>query len=252
MGAMDGKVAIVTGASAGIGAATAHAFAAEGASVVVSDIDVARGEAVASTIEGAGGKAVFVRADVSGAADVGALVDAAVEQFGRLDYAFNNAGIEGDPAPTADCPRETWDRILSVNLTGVFLCMQAEIPRILESGGGAIVNCASIAGLVGFPAAPAYVASKHGVVGLTRSAALELAPQGLRVNAVCPGVIDTEMVARSAASQPDVIDQVVAAHPVGRLGQPEEVAATVVWLCSEAAAFITGQAIAVDGGYTTH
>jgi NAD(P)-dependent dehydrogenase (short-subunit alcohol dehydrogenase family) len=249
---MEGKVAIVTGGSAGIGRATAVAFAAEGASVTVADVDDDRGKEVVVAIEESGGHAFFVHADVSVADDVRAMVEATVERFGRLDFAFNNAGIEGQPAPTAECTRENWDRTLGINLTGVFLCMQAEIPAMLASGGGAIVNCASIAGLVGFPGMVAYVATKHGVVGATRATALELAPQGIRVNAVCPGAIETEMVMRAAQAQPELIDQTVAAHPLGRMGRPEEIASSVLWLCSESASFVTGQALAVDGGYTTH
>jgi NAD(P)-dependent dehydrogenase (short-subunit alcohol dehydrogenase family) len=179
------------------------------------------------------------------------MVERAVSTFGRLDHAFNNAGIEGASAPLTDCTRENWDHTLAVNLTGVFLCLQAEIPAMRAGGRGSIVNCASIAGLNGFPGLAAYVASKHGVNGLTKAAALELAAEGIRVNSVCPGAIDTEMIARVKAEQPELIEQTIAAHPLGRLGLPEEIAATVVWLCSDAAGFVTGQAIAVDGGYTT-
>lgn len=252
MASIDGQVAIVTGASKGIGAATARAFAARGASVVVADTDDAKGEAVVASIGSDGGTALFVQTDVADADSVQAMVRATVDRFGRLDHAFNNAGIEGDPAPLEECDRANWDRTLAINLTGVFLCMQAEVPHMLASGGGSIVNCASIAGLVGFPDRPAYVASKHGVVGITKGAALELAPQGIRVNAVCPGVIDTEMIQRATADQPELMEATVAAHPLGRIGTPEEIAGTVLWLCSEDGGFVTGQAIAVDGGYTTH
>lgn len=247
----DGQVALVTGASAGIGRATALAFGAAGAAVVVADVNDTQGEATAAEIRDVGGRAIYVHADVADADQVAAMVAATVSEFGRLDHAFNNAGIEGEPAPLADCPRENWDRTLAVNLTGVFSCLQAEIPALRESGGGSIVNCASIAGLNGFPGLAAYVASKHGVNGLTKAAALELAPEGIRVNSVCPGAIDTEMVARVAAEQPEMIERTIAAHPLGRLGRPEEIASTVLWLCSDAAGFVTGQAIAVDGGYTT-
>jgi NAD(P)-dependent dehydrogenase (short-subunit alcohol dehydrogenase family) len=247
----DGQVALVTGASAGIGRATALAFAAAGAAVVVADVDDAQGEATAADIRDGGGRAIYVHADVADADQVAAMVAAAVDEFGRLDHSFNNAGIEGDPAPLSECPRENWDRTLAVNLTGVFSCLQAEIPALRDSGGGSIVNCASIAGLNGFAGLAAYVASKHGVNGLTKAAALELAPEGIRVNSVCPGAIDTEMVARVAAEQPEMIERTIAAHPLGRLGRPEEIASTVLWLCSDAAGFVTGQAIAVDGGYTT-
>lgn len=249
---MDGKVALVTGGSAGIGRATAEAFAAAGAKVVVADVDDQRGEQVAEALRAGGGEAIYVHCDVSSAEDVEHMVDTTVETFGGLHLAFNNAGIEGAPAPTAECSRDNWDRTLAVNLTGVFLCMQAEIPRILESGGGAIVNCSSVAGLVGTQGVPAYTASKHGVNGLTKVAALELAAEGIRVNSVCPGVIMTEMIERASESMGDLLDQVVAAHPIGRGGRPEEVADTVVWLCSDESSFITGQTLAVDGGFTTH
>lgn len=251
MAQFDGQVALVTGASTGIGRATARAFAEAGAAVVVADVNDEQGEATAAEICDGGGRAIYVHADVADAGQVSAMVERAVSEFGRLDHAFNNAGIEGDPAPLAECPRENWDRTLAVNLTGVFLCLQAEIPALRDSGGGSIVNCASIAGLNGFPSLAAYVSSKHGVNGLTKSAALELAPEGIRVNSVCPGAIDTEMVARVAVEQPEMIERTIAAHPLCRLGLPEEIASTVLWLCSDAAGFVTGQAIAVDGGYTT-
>ncbi len=252
MGVMDSKVALVTGAAAGIGKATAFAFAAEGASVALVDSDEQRGGLVADEIREAGGRALFIPADVSQAELANAMVSATMSRFGRLDFAFNNAGIEGDPGPIELCSDQNWDRTLAVNLTGVFLCMRAEIPAMRASGGqGAIVNCASIAGLNGFPGLAAYVASKHGVNGLTRSAALELAADGIRVNSVCPGAIETEMIQRIKVEQPELIERTVAAHPLGRLGQPEEIAACVIWLCSAGAGFVTGQAIAVDGGYTT-
>jgi NAD(P)-dependent dehydrogenase (short-subunit alcohol dehydrogenase family) len=240
---------MVTGASAGIGRATAFAFGREGASVVVADIDAERGESVAAEVEGFGVEAVFVRSDVSDADDVVALVDRAVERFGRLDYAFNNAGIEGAPAPTAECTPDNWNRTIGINLTGVFLCMREEIPRMLATGGGAIVNNSSVAGLVGFAGIPAYTASKHGIVGLTKTAALEYATQGIRVNAVCPGVIQTEMVTRFTHGDPDAVAQMLQTEPIGRLGEPDEIADAVIWLCSERASFVTGQALAVDGGF---
>jgi NAD(P)-dependent dehydrogenase (short-subunit alcohol dehydrogenase family) len=246
---MQRKVAIVTGASAGIGRATAFAFAREEASVVVADKDVERGEQTAAEVRELGGDALFVRTDISSADDVAALVDRAVERFGRLDYAFNNAGIEGESAPTADCSIENWNQTIGVNLTGTFLCMRAEIPKMLASGGGSIVNNSSVAGLVGFAGIPAYTASKHGVIGLTKTAALDYATLGIRVNAVCPGVIETEMITRFTHGDAEAASQLLQTEPVGRLGTPGEIADAVIWLCSDRASFVTGQAIAVDGGF---
>lgn len=246
---LTGKVVIVTGGSAGIGKAAAQALAAAGASVVVADTDTARGELTASEIRDKGGRAVFVSCDVSVDADVAAMVERTVLEFGGLDAAFNNAGIEGVQAPVHECTPENWQRTLAVNLTGVWSCMRHEIPRMLERGGGSIVNCASVAGLVGFNAIPAYVASKHAVVGLTKNAALDYATAGIRVNAVCPGVIDTEMVQRFTRNDPAAEAGMVALEPVGRLGRPEEIADAVVWLCSDSSSFVTGQALAVDGGF---
>jgi NAD(P)-dependent dehydrogenase (short-subunit alcohol dehydrogenase family) len=249
MSELTGKVALVTGASAGIGRAAAMALAAEGAKVVVADVDVARGEEVAKAIVDKGGEAIFVATDVSDDAQVAAAVDAAITAFGGLDLAYNNAGIEGTPAPTADCTPENWQRTLAVNLTGVWSCMRHEIPVMLARGGGSIVNCSSVAGLVGFAGIAAYTASKHGVLGLTKTAALEYAEQGIRVNAVCPGVIDTEMVERFVGGQDEARAAMVDMEPVHRLGRPEEIADAVVWLCSDRSSFVTGQAIAVDGGF---
>lgn len=246
---LTGKVAIVTGASAGIGRAAAFALAAEGASVVIADVDIDRGEQAAREISHKGGTAVFIRADVSDDASVAALVAETVARFGGLDVAFNNAGIEGETAPTAECTPDNWQRTIAVNLTGTWQCMRHEIPQMLRRGGGAIVNMSSVAGLVGFASIPAYTASKHGVAGLTKAAALEYADQHIRVNAVCPGVIDTEMVDRFTGGQPDAQAALLATEPVGRLGQPEEIADAVVWLCSDRSSFVTGQAIAVDGGF---
>ena len=249
MGELNGKVAIVTGASAGIGKAAAFALSAAGASVVVADVDHVRGEQTAQEIRDKGANAIFVRTDVADDDSVAAMVERAVEEFGGLDLAYNNAGIEGSPAITHECTPENWDRTIRVNLTGVWSCMRHEIPRMLARGGGSIVNCASVAGLVGFATIPAYTASKHGIIGLTKTAALEYAEQGVRVNAVCPGVIDTEMVERFTGHQPDVEAAMIATEPVGRMGHPEEIADAVVWLCSPRASFVTGQAIAVDGGF---
>ncbi len=249
MTTMQEKVAVVTGASAGIGRAAAFGFGREGAAVVVADVDVERGEKVAAEIDDLGGAALFVRTDVSQADDVAALIARTVERFGRLDYAFNNAGTEGASAPTGECTLENWTRTIGVNLTGVFLCMHVEIAAMLETGGGSIVNNSSVAGLVGFAGIPAYTASKHGIVGLTKTAALEYATQGIRVNAVCPGIIATEMITRFTHGDPAAAGQLLQTEPVGRLGTPEEIADAVIWLCSERASFVTGQAIAVDGGF---
>jgi Dehydrogenases with different specificities (related to short-chain alcohol dehydrogenases) len=246
---MQGKVAIVTGASAGIGSATALAFGREGANVAVADVDVERGKEVVGALAELGVEALFLRTEVSDASSVAELVRGTVDRFGRLDFAFNNAGIEGSQAPTAECAIENWNRTIAVNLTGVFLCMREEIPRMLESGGGAIVNNSSVAGLVGFAGIPAYAASKHGILGLTKTAALEYATQGVRVNAVCPGVINTEMITRFTHGDAAMAEQLLLTEPVGRLGTPTEVADAVVWLCSERASFVTGQALAVDGGF---
>ncbi len=247
-GRLDNKIALVTGAGSGIGRATALVFAREGAKVVVSDIVVEGGEETVQQIKAAGGEALFVKADVSKAADVEALITQTVETYGRLDCAFNNAGIEGGVKPTIDCTEEEFDRTIAVNLTGVWLCMKYELQQMLSQGGGAIVNTASVAGLIGFPGLPDYVASKHGVLGLTKTAALEYAKSGIRVNAVCPGVIQTPMVERGAQLSPGFDEVAVSMEPVGRFGQPAEIGEAVVWLCSDAASFVTGHPMTVDGG----
>ena len=246
----EGKVALVTGGGSGIGRATALAFAREKARVVVSDIDVKSGEETANMIARTGGEAIFIKADVSIATEVEALVAKAVETYGRLDCAHNNAGIELEfSVPDRRNDEETWDRVIDVNLKGVWLCMKYEIPQMLIQGGGAIVNTSSVAGLVGNVKQPAYVASKHGVTGLTKATALEYAKEGVRVNAVCPGVVDTPLVDRIVDSNPELTDEMSDWQPVGRLGTPEEVAEAVVWLCSDAASFVTGHNMAVDGAF---
>src|SRR5437660_1093899 len=246
-----GKVAFVTGAASGIGRAAALAFAREGAGVVAADVSEAGNQETARLIEGLGGRAVAVRCDVTRAADVTAALDRTVETFGRLDFAFNNAGIEPrKPAPTADYDDGEWDRILDTNLRGVFLCMKHEIPLILRQGGGAVVNTSSGAGIVGIKGSPAYTAAKHGVIGLTRAAALDYAAQNIRVNAVCPGYIDTPMMGRFTGGTPEGGAKVIAEEPAGRMGKPEEIAAAVIWLCSDGAAFMVGHAMVIDGGQT--
>jgi NAD(P)-dependent dehydrogenase (short-subunit alcohol dehydrogenase family) len=248
-GQFTGKVALVTGAGSGIGRATALAFARDGATVVVSDVTIAGGEETVRLIKEAAGEARFIAADVAKADEVEQLIHRVVESYGRLDYAHNNAGIVGYYGSLVDYPEETFDRVIAVNLTGVWRCMKHEIPQMLRQGGGAIVNTASVLGLIGGTGASAYVASKHGVVGLTKSAALECAQRNIRVNAVCPGYIRTPMTAEYFAD-PERRAQIIAhSEPIGRLGAPEEVAAAVVWLCSDAASFVTGVAFSVDGGY---
>ncbi|MBV7337823.1 SDR family oxidoreductase [Chloroflexi bacterium TSY] len=247
-GQFEGKVALVTGSGSGIGRASALAFAKEGASIVVADIVTAGGEETVQMITEAGGEAIFVRADVSQAAEVEALLHRIVESYGRLDYAHNNAGIESIRIPTVEHTEETWDSIINVNLKGVWLCMKYEIPQMLKHGGGAIVNTSSVAGLAGYAGVAAYAASKHGVNGLTKVAAIEYAQAGVRVNAVCPGAIRTPMIQRALDERPEMADGIAAMHPLGRMGEPEEIAQAVVWLCSDAASFVTGLPMSVDGG----
>jgi NAD(P)-dependent dehydrogenase (short-subunit alcohol dehydrogenase family) len=247
-GRLEGKVALVTGGASGIGRATALAFAREGAHLVVADVAAAGAETVAQA-RALGAPAHFVRADVTRQAEVDELVTRTVALFGRLDCAFNNAGIEGVLAPVADYPEDVFERVIRVNLLGVWRCLRAEIPRMIEGGSGAIVNTASVGGLVGTGMFSAYVASKHAVVGLTRCAAIDYAPASIRVNAVCPGVIDTPMLDRLAETTPGLRDGLAAMAPMRRLGAPAEIAAAVVWLCSDAASFVTGHTLAVDGGF---
>ncbi len=247
---LKGKVALVTGGGSGIGRATATAFAREGAKVAIADYAPEGGERTVKEITAAGGEAIFINADVSVGRQVEAMVNKVVQTWGRLDCAHNNAGIEGRIASVVDCTEENFDRITAINFKGVWLCMKYEIPQMLKQGGGAIVNTASVAGLVGFRNLVAYNASKGGVVLMTKTAALEYAQSGIRVNAVCPGVIRTPMVARLVDSSTLYTEKdLEAGEPVGRMGRPEEIAESVVWLCSDAASFVTGVAMAVDGGW---
>ena len=249
MSDFEGKVALVTGAGAGIGRATALAFSEKGAKVVVADFAVEAGEETVKMIQQGGGEAIFIKVDVSHATEVEALINKTIETYGQLDCAANNAGISGPIVASIDLDEEDWNRVVNIDLKGVWLCMKYEIPQMIKQGGGSIVNTASMAGIVGFPAQAPYVASKHGVVGLTKSAALEYGTQSIRVNAVCPGVIHTSMVESVIEVIPDIIDTLNQQAPVGRIGQPQEVAECILWLCSGAASFVTGHALAVDGGY---
>jgi NAD(P)-dependent dehydrogenase (short-subunit alcohol dehydrogenase family) len=241
------KTAIVTGSSFGIGQAAAIQYARHGANVVCADW--VEDEETLNLIKKEGGNAIFVKCDVSNEADIKNMIEKTISTFGRLDYAFNNAGIEGHSARTHECTMENWEKVIGVNLKGVWLCMKYEIPHMLKQGKGVIVNNASIAGLVGFQNIPAYVASKHGVIGLTKNAALEYAREGIRVNVVCPGVIRTPMIDRFTGKKKEVEQQFESMEPIGRMGDPDEVASAVIYLCSDDASFITGHTMVVDGGW---
>jgi NAD(P)-dependent dehydrogenase (short-subunit alcohol dehydrogenase family) len=245
-----GHVALVTGAASGMGLTTAQAFAYSGASVVLADLDDDRTRAAADELTSAGHPALGVQCDVSSEADVAALVAAAVDRFGRVDMAFNNAGIMVPPSDAADESIDVFERVQAVNLRGVWACMKHELAQMRTQGSGAIVNCSSLGGLVGLPGRAAYHASKHGVIGLTRSAALEYAPRGIRINAICPGTIETPIVADMISNGELELDAAIANQPIGRLGQPDEIADAVLWLCSPGASFVVGVALPVDGGYT--
>ena len=246
---MTGKTALVTGGGSGIGRAAALAYARAGAHVLVADVDTTGGEETVALIEKLSETGMFVAADVSRAGDVEAMVDAAVAKWGRLDFAFNNAGIQGELSQTAQCSEENWDQITGINLKGVWLCMKYEITQMLKQGGGAIVNNASNFGVVGSVGMPAYSASKHGVIGLTKTAAIEYAQSGVRINVVCPGPVQTPLVDKIIERQPEIVDAITQREPIGRMGQPEEIAGAVVWLCSSEASFVIGATLAVDGGY---
>jgi NAD(P)-dependent dehydrogenase (short-subunit alcohol dehydrogenase family) len=245
---LSGKVAIVTGGASGIGRASALAFAREGAKVVVSDVFGEGGEETARLIQEAAGKAIFVKADVSKREEVEAMTRQAVETYGRLDCAFNNAGIEGVTALTADCTEENWDRVISINLKGMWLCMKYEIPHMIKQGGGAIVNMAAIGATIGRPGASPYIVSKHGIVGLTRNAAVEYAKAGIRINAICPGPTDTALLERALKDR-GLAEFPASSIPLGRIAKPQEIAEMVVMLCLDKASYVIGASLYVDGGY---
>jgi NAD(P)-dependent dehydrogenase (short-subunit alcohol dehydrogenase family) len=248
-GKLEGKSIFVTGGGSGIGRATAFALAREGAKLMIADYVPEGAERVVKEIKGNGGTAAFVHADISVASQVAMAVNKTVETYSRIDGAFNNAGIEGKVADTVMCSEEIFDRTIAINLKGVWLCMKAELQHMLKQGGGNIVNTASVAGLRGFVGLPAYNASKHGVIGLTRTAALEFALKNIRVNCVCPGVIHTPMVERMLDTSDIGEDRLIAMEPVGRMGKPEEIAEGVVWLLSDASSFVTGHPLVIDGGW---
>lgn len=248
MGMLDNKVALITGAASGIGRECAIALAREGAKIVVSDVAENGGNETVQMVKDAGSDAIFVKTDVANPEEVEALVQKAVDQFGGLHIAVNNAGISGEPSMTADYSIEGWQKVIDINLSGVFYGVKYQIPAMLNSGGGSIINMASILGAVGFATAPAYVAAKHGVVGLTQTAALEYSAQGVRINAVGPGFIRTPLISDLEEDEASN-DMLVSLHPLGRLGEPEEVAALVLWLASDQASFVTGAYYPVDGGY---
>ena len=250
MNEFQDKVAIVTGATSGIGRAAAIAYAREGAKVVVAGRRTKEGEETVRLVQAQGGEGIFVKTDVSKAVQVKELVERTLQKFGRLDIAFNNAGIEQVPLPYLEQEEKTFDQVVDINTKGVWLCMKYEIPAMLKTGGGSIVNTASVFGVIGVPGNEIYIASKHAVIGLTKSAAVEFGKQGIRVNAILPGVVDTDMYQRFAGDKPEFRAQMSAMHPIGRIGKPEDMAEAAIWLSSSKASFVTGHSLIVDGGYT--
>ncbi|TLY58950.1 MAG: SDR family oxidoreductase [Gammaproteobacteria bacterium] len=248
----EGKVAVVTGAASGMGLVTARSFAEAGAAVALADIDERAARTAVDDLIAAGHRAIAVRCNVADEAEVAAMVDQTVEIFGRLDAAFNNAGIQSPAVETADASGAEFDRVIAVNLRGVWNCMKYELKQMRQQGSGAIVNCSSIGGLIGLPGRAVYHAAKHGVLGLTKSAALEYASRGIRINAVCPGTVDTPMVSAMLAKEADAMKEIMRDQPIGRLGRPEEIASAVLWLCGPGTGFVIGHALTVDGGFTAH
>lgn len=246
---LKNKVVIISGGASGIGAAASLLFAKEGALVVIADLQVSLGEELVKKIQSFDGKAYFIKCDVTSETDIQNMVLKTIEKYGGLDCAFNNAGIEGESADTVQCTLANWDSVINTNLKGIWLCMKYQIPEILKAGGGNIVNCSSIAGLVGFEGSPAYTASKHGVIGLTKAAALEYARNNLRINAICPGVIETPMIERFTHGDEEKMNALRGSEPIGRLGRAEEVARAALWLCSDDSSFVTGHPLVIDGGW---